>query len=171
MKTEKPDVLLWFKDRDNNGTKEWVMKVGQKGEQGPGQYDKLVVGQGDDGIFVFEIKSPGITFNPDDPIDIRLQAGGTDLSNQFISRIVNDKLVVADPNTDQEPAEYYYQLNFVAPTPPLDPIITNGCCKSFVSSGGGGDGMQLMSVTGALVILAVALVLAVAFNAVARWLK
>jgi hypothetical protein len=146
------------------------MEVGGKGEKGPGQYDKLVVGPGDDGIFMFQIKTPGIKFNPDDPVTIKRQGPGKDLSKQFITKVIDeDTLVVADPNADQALAEYYYQLNFVSPTPPLDPIITNGCCKvNFAGTGGGTGGMQLMSVEGVLVVLAVATLLAILGNVVWR---
>ena len=172
MKTEKPDVSLKYKDKNGDGQKEWHMQAGTgKPEKGPGAYDKLVIGQGDNGIFTFEIKTPGITFDPNNPIDFRLESGGTDMSDQFIEKIVDGKLIVADPNSDQVLTEYYYQLNFVGATP-LDPIIQNGCCNTRI--GGtetGTGGTQLMSLTGAISVLLVAAVLAALFIAFTRRAK
>lgn len=166
MKTEKPDITLKYKD--NAGKMEWTMQAGAgKPEKGPGNYDKLVVGQGDNGIFTFAIKTNGIKFDPANPIEIKLAGTGTDMSDQFMHKIVDETvLIVADPNSDQVPTEYYYKLNFQG-AGPLDPIITNGCCKTLVAPTEPG-GIQLMSIEGAIAVLLAAAVLAAVFTAVVR---
>ena len=180
MKTEKPDVKLRYQEPQNGQPGKWHMNVG-KGEKGPGQYDDLVVGQGDDGIFVFQIQTPHIVFDPAKAIEIKLEGPGTDLSKQFFYKVEQgDKLIVADPNSDQVATKYYYKLNFLStqaskPNPePLDPVITNGCCKSFVGTpvaGPGTGGIQLMSATGLIVVLVVSLVLTSLYIAITRWAK
>ena len=174
MKTEKADVTLKYTKPTIGQSGKWRMDIG-KGEKEPGNYDKLVVGRGDDGIFVFEIKTSGVKFNATDPIDINLHKGEADMSGQFMWKVIDDDevLIVADPNRDSEPAEYYYKLNFIG-APSLDPVITNGCCKSFVGTpvaGPGPGGIQLMSATGAIVVLVVSLVLASLYIAITRWAK
>lgn len=171
-KTEKPDVELSYKKE--NGNYEWRMKAGKgKPEKGPGNYEKLIVGPGDDGIFTFEIKTPKITFDPAKPIEFKLHSGGTDLSAQFMWKIVDEtKLVVADPNSDSVLTEYYYQLNFNGtepgdpskPVKPLDPVIQNGCCKNRASGGG----VQLLSATGLISVLVTAALLASLYIAYIR---
>ena len=168
MKTVKEEVKLWYKD-NAEGKKEWSMKPGQKPEAGPGNYEKLIVGKGDNGIFTFVIQTPKIAFHPDKPIEFRLEGSGTDLSDQFMHAIVDGtKLVVADPNSDSVLTEYYYKLNFVStnssdPITPLDPVIQNGCCKSPTRGG-----VQLVSATGLVSVLVTAAVLASLYIAYVR---
>lgn len=165
MKTVKEDVKLYY----NENSKEWRMKAKQ--ETGPGNYEKLIVGKGVNGIFTFDIQTPHIHFDPANAIEFRLEGSGTDLSDQFMDVIIDGtKLVVADPNSDSALTEYYYKLNFISTHPtkpvpinPLDPVIQNGCCKSPSRSG-----VQLVSPTGLISVVVTAAVLASLYIAYVR---
>lgn len=152
MKTERPDVTLTYK-KVGDKYEWWMSTDTHKYPKGPGNYDTLHVGKGNDGIFTFAIKTKGIGFDPINPIEIKVNGEGQGSPDQFITKIVNGVLVVADPNTDRVATEYYYKLNFDNGTF-LDPIISNGCCKTSDRS------IQLLSAVGVVTVLAVATALA-----------
>lgn len=169
MRTEKPNITLQYRPNDPDGP--WLMSVDATDPPKGGQnIKKLKAPAGEDAEFIFTIKTPHIKFKEDNPIALKFMSGEAPGDTDQFTRTVSadgTQLTVNDANEDSELTEYYYQLNFVG-KPPLDPIIQNGCCKSRDTGTGG---IQLMSVTGAIVVVLVAALLASLIFAFFRWAK
>lgn len=108
---------------------------------GPGNHDippnhsriKFAGNSGEGDITFKIIGSSGAKFAKANPF-IPTQIDGPSAASQFsvVSGAGTDQLVVKNLNSNSGETDYYYQLNFEG-APPIDPIITNGCCQSRLS--------------------------------------
>lgn len=111
--------------------------VGDNGKEMPAASSRLKFagkhdGAGDPGAITFHIVgSPGVTFAKADPWQVE-QVDGPALADQFTADprgFGTTKLTVMNKNQATSESDYYYTLAFQG-APPLDPIITNGCCRA-----------------------------------------
>lgn len=162
MKTE----TIHLSQQDNNGKKEWRMAIGPtEPPRGPGNYGKLKVDREDLGEFTFKIQGSDRKFKSDNPIKITVAPGFPppgDVAQFTWTLDRNQKqLVLNDPNRDEVPTDYYYQLNFDQGDP-LDPIIQNGCCRTQDAQAGGFRLTAEMGAVAVAVAIAAAIALVVA---------
>ena len=135
MNNPKHIVNIWL---DDHGA--WQMEVVGQGQGGPKHYPTINVNKGDQDTVTFNIvKNTPATFAPTGTFCAQANVTKPSICGGPFTLAPNappskTRLVIYDANSDPEPLNYVYVLNFNNGVNQLDPIFNNGGNGRFITS-------------------------------------